>query len=422
MNTVEDYPAARSTGAAAPSYVARPQMKRTFLAATTLGAVGFLIYLVTDAGRAWQALLVNVLFFSGLAQAGVVFSALLQATSARWGRPLKRVAEATGAFLPVAFVLTLVLLSGIGTWAPWVAEPVEEKAAWLNVPFFVAREVVALALLNGLSLAYVYRSVRPDVGMLDESGVRPATGLAARCIVGWRGIERERVGGQRGQDRLAVAVLIAYCWVYTLVAFDFVMSLEPHWFSTLFGGYYFIGALFAGLAFIGIVAAIGGTSIGIAEAIGRHQLHDIGKLLFGFSILWAYMFWSQYLVIWYGDLAEETEFVYHRLHGQWRNIALTVAAAAFVIPFTTLLSRALKMHPQGLAIIAAIALCGMWLERYILVAPSLWHDATLPLGVPELLVTAGVGGLFLWCYLWFLERFPTLPVSDPRLTLPTSLH
>ena len=418
-----DHTPADPTGAASPPYVAPPHLKRAFLTAAAGGAVAFLAYLLlADAGRAWQALLVNVLFFAGLAQAGVVFSALLQATSARWGRPLKRVAEATGAFLPAAFVLTLVLLSGIGAWAPWVAEPVEGKTAWLNVPFFVVREVVAMALLSGLSLAYVYRSVRPDVGMLDESGVRPATGLAARAIADWRGIDHECEASQRAQDRLAVAVLIAYGWVYTLIAFDFVMSLEPHWFSTLFGGYYFIGTLFAGLAFIAIVAAVGSTPIGIAAAVGHHQLHDMGKLLFGFSILWAYMYWSQYLVIWYGDLPEETEFIYHRLHGQWRIIAWAVAAAVFVIPFTTLLSRALKMRPRGLATIAAIALGGTWLERYILVAPSLWHNATLPLGVPELLVTAGVGGLFAWCYVSFLERFPTLPVADPRLTLPTGLH
>ena len=410
-------------GALALPYIAPPRLKRASLAAAAVGAVAFLAYVrLDDAGRAWQALLVNVLFFAGIAQAGVVFSALLQATSARWGRPLKRVAEATGAFLPAAFVLTLVLLAGIGVWAPWVAEPVEGKTAWLNVPFFVVREVVAIALLSGLSLVYVYRSVRPDVGMLDESGVRPATGLAARCIADWQGIDRECAAGQRAQDRLAVALLIAYGWVYTLIAFDFVMSLEPRWFSTLFGGYYFIGALFAGLAFVAIVAAIGSRPIGIAAAVSRQQLHDIGKLLFGFSILWAYMFWSQYLVIWYGDLPEETEFIYHRMHGQWAIITWTVAAAAFVIPFTTLLSRALKMHPKGLATVAAIALAGMWLERYILVAPSLWHEASLPLGVPELLMTAGVGGLFAWSYLSFLERFPTLPVSDPKLAAPTGLH
>ncbi len=423
MNAVNERTPADPGGASAPPYVAPPHLKRVLLAAAGAGGLAFLAYvLLDDAGRAWQALLVNVLFFAGLAQAGVVFSALLQATSADWGRPLKRVAEATGAFLPAAFVLILVLLAGIGVWAPWVAEPVEEKVAWLNVPFFVLREVLAIALLSGLSLLYLYRSIRPDVGMLHESGERPATGLAARCIADWRGIDSEREAGQRSQDRLAIAVLIAYGWVYTLIAFDFVMSLEPHWFSTLFGGYYFIGALFTGLAFVAMVAAVGSGPIGIGAAVSRQQLHDIGKLLFGFSILWAYMFWSQYLVIWYGDLAEETEFIYHRMHGQWTVIAWTVAAGGFVIPFTTLLSRALKMHPRGLATIAGIVLAGMWLERYILVAPSLWHEATLPLGIPELLMTAGVGGLFAWCYLSFLERFPTLPVSDPKLAASTGSH
>ncbi len=412
-----------ATGAVAPPYVAPPQLKHALLAAAAGGAISFLAYvLLDDALRAWQALLVNVLFFAGVAQAGVVFSALLQVTSARWGRPLKRVAEAAGAFLPAAFVLTLVLLLGIAAWAPWVAEPVEGKTAWLNIPFFVVREVIAIALLSGLSLVYVYRSVRPDVGMLDESGVPPSTGLAARCMAFWRGIDIERAASQRAQDRLAVAVLIAYGWIYTLIAFDFVMALEPHWFSTLFGGYYFIGALFSGLAFTAIVAAVGSGPIGIAAVVSRQQLHDIGKLLFGFSILWAYMFWSQYLVIWYGDLPEETEFIYHRMYGQWAAVTWTVAATAFVIPFTTLLSRALKMRPKGLATVAGIALVGMWLERFILVAPSLWHEATLPLGIPELMITAGVGGLFGWCYLSFLEIFPTLPISDPKFAPEPHAH
>ncbi|MFQ5973879.1 MAG: molybdopterin oxidoreductase, partial [Alphaproteobacteria bacterium] len=368
-----------------------------------------------DGTRAWQALLVNFLFFAGLAQAGVVFSALVQATSAGWGRSLKRTAEATAAFLPVAFGLLIVLLVGVSALAPWVREPVAAKTPWLNIPFFVTRQVVAFLLLGGLSLSYVYQSLRPDIGILHESGGRPAAGLAARLIRGWQGLEAERATSQEWQGRLAPAVLIAYGWVFTLVAFDFVMSLDPRWFSTLMGGYYFIGNLFAGLALLAVVASWGRDRLGIQEYVGHHQLHDVGKLLFGFCILWAYMFWSQYLVIWYGDLPEETEFIAHRMDGAWAPLAWTVFAMAFVVPFVVLLSRAIKMHPRGLLTIASVVLVGMWLERFILVSPSLWQGDGVPLGILEILITAGVLGLFAFCYVSFLHAFPVLPVSDPLL-------
>ena len=286
----------------------------------------------------------------------------------------------------------------------------------------MTRELLAFLVLSGFSLRYVYRSVRPDIGMLHESGERPATGVAARIIAGWQGIDSERATGQRRQSRWAVAVLVAYGWVFTLIAFDFVMALDPHWFSTLLGGYYFIGNLLIGLAFLAGVTAVGRRRLGIAGYVGRHQLHDLGKLLFGFCILWAYLFWSQYLVIWYGDLAEETEFLYHRMHGAWEPVALAVFAMAFAVPFVVLLSRAVKTWAPGLTLVAAVAFTGMWLERFILVAPSLWHGEGVPLGLLELLVTAGVLSLFVVAYTTFLDLFPTLPVSDPRLAPAETEH
>ena len=226
---------------------------------------------------------------------------------------------------------------------------------------------------------------------------------------------------QRSQGRLAPAVLITYAWVFTLVAFDFFMSLDPHWFSSLAGGYYFIGNLFAGFALLAVVAVWARDRLQLDEYIGPHQWHDVGKLVFGFCILWAYMFWSQYLVIWFGDLPEETELIAHRLQGAWAPLAWTVFAMVFVIPFVVLLSRAVKTSPLGLTAIGCVGLVGMWLERFILVSPSLRHGEGVPLGVIELLVTAGVLGLFAWCYTTFLQTFPVLPLSDPRL-VPSSAH
>ena len=397
--------------------------RQGFLALAAVGAAAF-VYGITlgDGIRAWQSLLVNFLFFAGLAQAGVVFSAVLQATSARWGRSLKRLAEATAGFYPVAFVLLLILLVGTAAWAPWVHEPVPAKAAWLNVPFFVIRQLAAFLLLTGLSIVYVYRSLRADIGLLAELKLAQPSGLAARLATSWQGGLTERDDSQRWQDTLAPALLIAYAWVFTLVAFDLVMSLDPHWFSTLMGAYYFIGNLFAGIAFIAAVAALGKERLGIQDYVGGHQLHDAGKLLFGFSILWAYMLWSQYLVIWYGDLPEETEFIAYRMYGDWAPLTWKVIVLAFALPFTVLLSRAIKTRPWALAAIAGVALAGMWLERFMLVSPSLWHHEGIPLGLIEILVTAGVGGLFAFCYTGFLAAFPVLAVADPRLRVNTTSH
>ena len=392
-----------------------------FLGVGAVGAIAFVYGLLAgDSQRAWQALLVNFLFFAGLAQAGIVLSALLQVTSARWGRPVKRLAEATASFLPVAFVLQVVLCLGITSWATWVHEPIEAKTPWLNIPFFVGRQIVGFLFLSGLSLLYVYRSVRPDIGMLDESGERKATGLSRRLIADWQGVVDERQRNQRSQGILAPCVLIAYSWIFSLVAFDFVMSLAPHWYSSLAGAYYFIGNVFVGIAFLVLAAVWARTRLNLEGYIGANQLHDLGKLLFGFCTLWAYMLWSQYLVIWYGDLPEETEFIIHRMSGSWAPLTWVVLVLAFCVPFVVLLSRQVKTRVGGLATVAAVVMIGMWLERFLIAVPSMWHGGeSLPLGVTELLVTAGVLSLFLWCYATFLHFFPALPVSDPRLTSTT---
>ena len=390
---------------------------RRRLAAVGLAGAGAFLFGVLrgDALRAWQTLLVNFLFFAGLAQAGVVLSALVQATSASWARPVKRAAEATAAFLPVSFVLLLVLFLGLSTWAPWVGQTGLSHEGWLTVPAFVARQGVAFVVLGGLSAAYVYHSLRPDIGMLHESGARTASGLALRLIEGWRGTRQEQTSSQQRQDLLAPAVLIAYGWIYTLVALDFVVALDQQWHSTLAGGYYFTGNLLIGIAFLTLVVVCGRDRLRLGDYVGPDQLHDLGKLLFGFCLLWAYMLWSQYVVIWYGDLPHETAFVAQRMHGVWAPLTWVALVLVFVVPFIVLLSRRVKTSTLGLGAVAVCVLVGMWMERFILVSPSLWRADGVPFGVLELLVTAGMLSVFAICYTTFLQTFPALAVSDPRL-------
>ena len=316
---------------------------------------------------------------------------------------------------PVALVLLIVLFLGLSVWAPWVSHPSPDREAWLSVSAFITRQTLAFIVLGGLSAVYVYYSLRPDIGTLDESGTRAAVGIARQLITGWQGTDGERVHGQRWQRRLAPLVLLVYGWVYSLIGFDFVMALDPHWYSTLAGGYFFTGNLLVGIAFLTLVAVAGRDRLGLRDYIGPPQLRDLGILLFGFCILWAYMLWSQYVVIWYGDLPEETMFVSERMTGHWALPTWTAIVLVFVGPFLVLLSRRVKTSVVGLGLVATAVLVGMWIERFVLVSPSLWHANTLPLGVSELLITGGVLGLFLLCYETFLRTFPPLVVSDPLL-------
>jgi hypothetical protein len=391
---------------------------------TAIGVAAF-VYgaLLGDGVRAWGVLLVNFLFWSGLAHAGVLFSALQEVTSARWGRSIKRIAEATCAFLPVAFLILLVLFAGVSTWAPWVSHPVEARQSWLNVPFLIARQGIGFLVLSALSLAYVYHSVRPDLGLLSERGGQDPDARGARITAGWRGMSLERSASSRWQGRLAPALLVVYAIVFSLQAFDFVMSLDPEWISTLVGGYFFVGNLYIGIAFLAVATVWCRSRLNLDEWVGHSQLHDLGKLLFGFSMLWAYLAWSQYLVIWYGDLPEETAFIARRLvDSPWAPLGWAVFVTVFVAPFLVLLSRAVKRHPPGLLAIALVALGGMWLERFVLVVPSLWRGGSLPLGAIELFITAGFGASFFLCYCTFLRTVPVLPVSDPLLAPADDRH
>jgi Ni/Fe-hydrogenase subunit HybB-like protein len=382
-----------------------------------VGVAAFIAGLVTGAERAWTALLVNFLFWAGLAHAGVVFSAIFQITSARWARPIIRLTESTVAFLPVAGVMLLALLAGASRWIPWALDPNlenETRQAWLNLPFLTARHAVGFLLLSALSMAYVWASLRPDVGQLSEAGQHSWSLLEHRVAKDWRGLDAERELGQRRQSRLAPALLITYACVISLQAFDFIMALDPHWFSTLAGGYLFVGNLYIGLAFLALATVWIGSRPELRAHIGPDHWHDVGRMLLGFCMLWAYLFWSQYLVIWYGDLPEEIEFVARRtVDAPWAPLSWVVLGAAFVVPFVLLLSREIKRRARGLTTVALVALVGMWLERFILVGPSLWHGDGLPLGVVEVLVTAGVGSFFVLCYAAFLQRVPILPIADP---------
>ena len=219
---------------------------------------------------------------------------------------------------------------------------------------------------------------------------------------------------QRRADVLAPVLLIVHGLGFTLIAFDLVMSLDPHWYSTLFGAYYFMGSFYTALAALYLLAPIYLKGQHLGESIHPHHLHDLGKLVFAFCIFTGYLFYVQFLVIWYGNLPEETRYIILRVRSTpWEPIAWLALMTIFMIPFLGLLRRKIKTKPMAIIMISVIVLAGMWLERFLLVAPSIWKGEGIPLGLLEVLITAGFFGLMALSLTFFLRRVPLLPISDP---------
>jgi len=373
------------------------------LSLTVIGGAAFGIGVSgSQAERTWQVFLVNYLFWSGLAFGSVLISAALVMTKARWGRPLKRLAEAPVAFLPLSFLLFWVLYLGRDKLFPWIHDPVPQKQAWLNTGFLFARDGVSLLLLTAVSLALVYYSLRGEREIYSQG------------VEAWKGCQDRGEENLHKQSILSPLLAILYALILSLIGFDLVMSLSPHWHSTLFGMYFFTGGFYSALAGLMVLSVISVKAFKLGRFIQRRQFHDLGKLLLGFCLVTGDFFFSQFLVIWYGNLPEETRFVITRVSSApWKPLAWTVLVVCFALPFAVLLSRKAKMRPGLMLTLSGIILIGMWLERFLLVAPSLWKGKELPLGLAEILISLGFLGLMGLSLLWFFNRFPLLPISDP---------
>ncbi|MFW5905091.1 MAG: hypothetical protein ACOCUZ_02630, partial [bacterium] len=292
-----------------------------FGALFAVGLAAFVITLGRDPLQAWRAYLVSWLYFTSIAMGAVIVVVAATVTKARWNWSVKRVGLAFAAFLPLSFLLFLPLLGIMEWFFPWVeymeTDPVvQNKQAWLNLPFLTIRNVGGLLVLFGLALYFVYLTLRPDLGLVEdeEGGDDPGrTRWRERLTKNWIGQEQEEVRSHRKVAKLAPVVALLFAVILSNVSYDWIMSLEPHWFSTLFGGWFFMGAFWGGAALTALATIwLKRSDEVLDEHMGAQQLHDLGKLCFAFCVFWAYLFWSQYLVIWYGKLPWEQAWIVHR--------------------------------------------------------------------------------------------------------------
>lgn len=394
-----------------------------FVGMFLVGLAGFVFALSTDADRAWQSYVSNWLFFTAVSMGAMLLAVAAWMTKSRWNWSVRRVSLSFVAFLPISFVLLLPML-GLGeSFFPWIEEmahdPIlQKKAAYLNMPFLVTRNVVGATVLFGAALYFAYLALRPDMGLAkDEDDGDP--GRAAwreRLTQGWKGQETEEVDSYRRMTRMGPIFVITYAVVMSIFSYDWVMSLEPHWFSTMMGPWFFMGAFWSGIAATACsVAFLKKRNDYFDKTMGRQQLHDLGKLTFAFCVFWTYLFFAQYLVIWYGKLPWEQAWIIRRAGEPWGKLSALVIIMCFVVPFASLMGRKAKMNASFCRVVTFVIFGGLWLEKHLMVAPAIRDHDTPTLGAPEFLVALMFLGLFLYAVRWFLSTFPVVQVWQPMV-------
>lgn len=359
------------------------------------GAIG--LAMTSDGGfhRLAETYLVSFAYFLSLALGALFFVLLQHLTRAGWSVVVRRLAEAmsTNVLLMAVLVIPVILnMEHLYHWAHQGAgdhDPIiAGKSGFLNPQFFIIRLVVYFAIWSLLAWYFFSRSKRQD------SKSDPAI--------------------TRRMEALSAPGMVVFALSLNFAAFDLLMSVNPHWFSTIFGVYFFAGSVVVVLSTLVVLAAYLQRQGRLQGVVTAEHYHDLGKLLFGFVVFWAYIAFSQYMLYWYGNIPEETVWYLTRQTGNWTGISLALLFGHFVIPFLALVSRFPKRRPRLLVLGALWMLAMHWLDLYYLVGPEFRPEGA-SIGLMDLLCFLGMGGLFFMVLALRLRKTALVPVGDPRL-------
>lgn len=362
------------------------------------GVAGFAVMLAglfLDPVQFYRSYLLGYSLWVGIALGCMGILMLQHLSGGAWGVVLRRILEAGTRTIPFMFVLFVPLLVGIKRLYPWADEKIvsadpllQHKAAYLNPAGFTLRAVVYFAIWSGF--AYLLNR------WSDEQDRTKDTALV------------DRLG------KLSGAGIALYVLTMTFASVDWLMSLEPHWFSTLYGLFIVMGQTLSAMAFAILALAVLAGREPLQGKIGPRHFHDLGKLLFAFVMIWSYFAFSQFLIIWAGNLPEEIPWYLKRLTGGWQWFGLSLALLQFAFPFLLLLSARLKRNPRRLAQVAGFLLAMRLVDMAWMIGPA-FHPGKLSLHWMDLAAPVALGGIWLALFSRFLQSKPLLPLGDPFL-------
>ena len=366
-----------------------------------IGVVGFAgSYMVASGSEGGmdyllQTYLVSFAFFLSLSLGALFFVILQHLTRAGWSVVVRRIAEVLAGNVWLMLVLVVPIVLGIEHLYHWAHIGVAEhdpliagKTGFLNSSFFITRLAIYFSIWSILAWFFHRTSKAQD------TNADPAL--------------------TRRMEVVAAPGMVLFALSLNFAAFDLLMSLDPHWFSTIYGVYYFSASVllfFAVMPKILIWLQMQGL---LKNAVTIEHYHDIGKFMFAFTVFWAYIAFSQYMLIWYGNIPEETEWFLKRQTGGWTAISLTLLFGHFILPFLMLMSRHVKRRPVPLAIIGVFVAVMCWVDMYWLVIPE-FSPGVARFGLLDILVYLGMAGLYSAVFVWRLGRASLIPEGDPRL-------
>jgi hypothetical protein len=360
-----------------------------------LGAVACAILGAANPRQFFFSWLVSFLFFLSLALGALFFVLIQYAAQGGWGIVLRRIGETIFCTLPVMAALFVPVLLGLHDIYEWShAEAVEQdallrwKAPFLNVPFFLIRAAIYFGSWSFMAILY-YRGSRGQ----DVTG-DPKVSARLR--------------------RLAGPSIIVLALTQTFASIDWIMSLTPHWYSTMFGVYFFAGSFVGFIALLSVVAAAMRGAGLVDTVISADHLQDVGKFLFAFTAFWAYISFSQFFLMWYANLPEETIFYRARMEGSWMNVSIFLLVGHFVAPFLYLMGRSVKRNGATLAVGGAWLLIMHFVDLYWQVMPTLHPEGFRP-SVLDVAALVAVGGCFVAAASWLMRRQALVPLRDPRI-------
>jgi len=338
--------------------------------------VASLVYALSGTGEQpdFALFTVSYLFFLGISQAGVVFTAVLRLVESDWGKPWYRLAElATLAYFPFAILgFLLIFVYARDDLFYWLdASPEEHLSPWLNIKWLLIRDLGGLLLFYGLAAVYVRKSLQPDIASDSNTDMVDHDALERQLYL------------------LSPIIIIAFILSNTLIAWDFAMMLIPHWHSTVFPIHYWFGNVLAGFAAL-IVIVVVMRRVDGGQHFGPHQIKSLGMLITGFTLLWLYFFWAQFFVIWFGNLPQETEPVWRQMYGHYSPYFWTMIAGCFFVPFVSFLFAIVKRSVLAMCVVAFAINVGIWINKYLMIVPVFspadrpfdhWIDITLALGL-----------------------------------------
>ena len=358
----------------------------------TVAAAG----LALSPARTWPIVLLSNLYLLSLALAGAIVLCTQYLSGAGWSVVLRRIPEAMMSGLPVVAVLMLLAFFGRHTLYPWAdpealghAPMPADKALYLSAPFVFVRMALVLALWVWLARAIRKTSLRQDEG--------PAPALA----------HHQRL------VKFSAVFAVVFAITFALASVDWLMSLDPHWYSTIFAVYLFAGVLVSGLAALTLIVLLLRALGPLRDIVTPAHLHDLGKLLFAFSTFWAYIWFSQYLLIWYSNIPEEVTHYVRRTSEAWAPLFFLNLGVNWVAPFVLLLSRAAKRSPRVLGGVCVLLLLGHWLDLYLLIMPEVLDAPAL--GLLEVVIPLSYVALFVHLTARALAQASLVPLHDPYL-------